>query len=161
MVFKQLERLLIQNGIPISDYMEETEGSAYSACQFKLNDCHVIYRQAKLTPKKKGQFVTFWKRLNTGPIAPFHEQDAFDYYVIGVKTGEGEGVFVFSKACLLKHGTISTVQKEGKRGFRVYLPFEIALNRQAAKSQSWQRQHFFHFDKPKAMINALSLDVAI
>lgn len=46
----------------ISDFENEPESKEYDACRFKLNGLNIISRKAKITPKKIGQFVTFWKR---------------------------------------------------------------------------------------------------
>lgn len=127
----------------ISSYQKEREGKEYEACQFVVNQHRIICRKAKLTPKKKGVFVTFWKRIGTGPIAPFHEMDSFNFYAIHVSLKTTEGVFIIPKSELLNHHLISSTQKEGKRGFRMYLPWETDLNKQATKSQAWQRQYYF------------------
>ena len=40
----------------------ENESTAYSACTFEINKLSILYREAKITPTKIGQFVTIWKR---------------------------------------------------------------------------------------------------
>lgn len=57
----------------VSDFKIEKESKEYVACQFKLEGMNVITRNSKTTPKKVGQFVTFWKRINNGSIQPFSE----------------------------------------------------------------------------------------
>lgn len=50
----------------------EAEGSEYEACRLGLNGYNIVFRVAKTTPTKIGQFVTVWKRLHTGaPIMPY------------------------------------------------------------------------------------------
>ena len=51
------------------------------------------------------------------------------------------GQFVFPKEVLLKHNIISSKQKEGKRGFRVYPPWDTPTSKQAQKTQNWQLQY--------------------
>ena len=48
--------------LAISNFHKELESKEYQACRFNLNNKHIICRTAKITPKKVGQFVTFWKR---------------------------------------------------------------------------------------------------
>ena len=65
--------------LELSGFKTETESKAYNACRFQLNGMHVLSRNAKITPKKAGQFVTFWKRQKNGPIEPFSGNDAIDF----------------------------------------------------------------------------------
>lgn len=127
----------------ISNYSIEAESEEYEACRFTLNEQKVVYRKAKETPKKTGQFVTFWKRNNKGIIEPLHETDAFDFYIITVSSKEEWGQFIIPKAILIKQGIISTEKKEGKRGFRVYPIWDQATSKQAQKTQDWQLKHFY------------------
>ena len=46
-VYKSLE-------FEITDFNQEEESQAYFACQFLLNSKKIIYRNAKITPKKVG-----------------------------------------------------------------------------------------------------------
>ncbi|MFV0346581.1 MAG: MepB family protein [Bacteroidales bacterium] len=50
----------------ISKVSNELEGTEYDACQFEPNGMKIISRSSKITPKKVGQFVTFWKRNQNG-----------------------------------------------------------------------------------------------
>ncbi|GAA4309285.1 MepB family protein [Nibribacter koreensis] len=126
----------------ITDFEVEPESQEYKACRFRVNGAVVMGREAKVTPKKVGQFVTFWQRNETGIIAPFSETDAFDYYTVNVRTENRFGQFVFPKAVLIKKGIISTEQKEGKRAFRVYPPWDMVHSKQAEQSQKWQSAFF-------------------
>ncbi|MFK8036930.1 MAG: MepB family protein [Crocinitomicaceae bacterium] len=138
-----LFQILKEQGLVLTNHFIESESQDYEAAQFEVNGSHVIYRKAKQTPKKKGQFVTYWKRLKTSVIAPFHESDGFDFYIITVQSDWGEGVFIFPKNVLIDQGIVSTSNKEGKRGFRVHIPFETDLNKQAVKTQAWQRKCYY------------------
>ena len=124
--------------LEISDFRIETESREYKACQFQLNGLHIICRNAKITPKKVGQFVTCWKRNTKGITEPYSEADRCDLYVINVQSGDNIGQFVFPKSVLIEKGIISTDKKDGKRGFRVYPSWDTAISAQAVKTQKWQ-----------------------
>ncbi|WP_417443370.1 MepB family protein [Joostella sp.] len=130
-----------------SDFKPALESKEYSACTFKLNGLNIIYRDGKVTPKKAGQFVTFWKRIENKSIAPFHTIDEFDFFVVTVKSANEIGQFVFPKSVLIRKGIISTEHKEGKRAFRVYSPWDRPQNKQAQRSQQWQTDYFYPVNK--------------
>jgi hypothetical protein len=132
--------------LQISDFMQESESKEYKAVQFQLNGLHIICRTAKITPKKVGLFVTFWKRSKDGPIAPFHKTDPFDLFVINVQQEGQYGQFVIPKSELQKRGLISSETKEGKRGFRVYPAWDITQNKQAQRTQKWQLNYFIEIN---------------
>ncbi len=50
--------------------------------------------------------------------------------------------FIFPKSVLLKQDVLSINGKGGKRGIRVYPPWDATINRQAQKTQKWQREYF-------------------
>jgi hypothetical protein len=127
----------------ISHFKLEPESREYDACRFDLDGRKIICRNAKITPKKVGQFVTFWKRNENGPIEPFEENDKIDFYVVIVRTENGFGQFVFPKSVLIGKGIISSGKKEGKRAFRVYPSWDIAKNKQAERTQNWQLNYFY------------------
>lgn len=131
----------------ISNFRKEIESKEYDACRFELNGLNIISRSAKVTPKKVGQFVTFWKRNQDGIIEPLEETDLFDFYIITVKTETQLGQFVFPKSILIKKGIISTDKKEGKRGFRVYPVWDKTTSKQAEKTQKWQLTFFYKIDE--------------
>lgn len=130
-------------GFEISNFKLEPESTAYDACRFKLNRQHIISRSAKITPKKVGQFLTFWKRNANGFIEPFEEVDLFDFFIVNVRIENWFGQFVFPKSILIKKGIISTEKKEGKRAFRVYPNWDIVKNKQAQQTQKWQLDYFY------------------
>lgn len=126
----------------ISDLLVELESKEYDACRYQLNGFKIISRTAKRTPKKVGQFVTFWKRNAAGPIEPFEENDEFDFFVVNVHCEDKSGQFVFPKSILIQKGIISTDKKEGKRAFRVYPSWDLVESKQATQSQKWQLEYF-------------------
>lgn len=128
--------------IEISNFEVEKESKNYNACKFDLNDLKIIFRKAKVTPTKIGQFVTLWKRNSDGITVPISISDAFDYVIIYVKTENNSGQFVFPKSILINKGIVSSDKKNGKRGFRVYPIWENAINKQANQTQKWQLNYF-------------------
>lgn len=130
-------------GLNITEFEVELESIEYDACKFKLNDKEIVCRTSKITPRKIGQFVTFWKRSENGPIEPFEETDNLDFFIVIVQTKTDVGQFVFPKSILISKGVISTSTKSGKRAFRVYPPWDVPTSKQAIQSQQWQLQFFY------------------
>ena len=130
----------------ISDIVIEPEGKEYKACQFKLDGLKIINRSGKATPKKNGQFVTFWRRNNNGITEPFNENDEIAFLLVNVCKEDRIGQFVLPKSALLENGIISSAQKDGKRGFRVYPNWDTPNSSQAEKTQIWQSKYFVEFD---------------
>ena len=128
--------------LKISNFEVDKESKNYNACTFKLNNLKIIFRKAKITPTKIGQFVTLWKRNKQKITEPFSVSDEFDFVIIYVKAEHNSGQFVFPKSVLIENGIISSDKKEGKRGFRVYPIWEIAINKQAIQTQKWQLNYF-------------------
>ncbi|WP_316824900.1 MepB family protein [Pedobacter miscanthi] len=120
----------------------EPESREYTACTFELNGLKIIHRQSKITPTKTGQFVTIWKRNEAGITIPFNEQDGFDLLMISTKTENHFGQFIFSKATLSDHKIITKNDIEGKRGIRIYPPWDPVTSKQAEKTQKWQIPYF-------------------
>ncbi|WP_299064290.1 MepB family protein [uncultured Polaribacter sp.] len=143
--------------LEISDFIKELEGKEYDACQFELNGMKIICRSSKITPKKIGQFVTFWRRNKEGITEPFNENDKIDFYVINVSSENNFGQFVFPKSELINKGIISTKIKDGKRGFRVYPKWDRAENKQAKKTQKWQLNYFYEINKLTDLIKVSEL----
>jgi hypothetical protein len=126
----------------LKNVKSEPESADYKAFTFQLNDLFVLYREAKITPTKTGQFVTLWKRKLGQPIEPFHVSDAIDFVIVCTRNAAQFGQFIFPKSLLIEKGIISTETKEGKRAFRVYPPWDLAENKQAQASQKWQLNYF-------------------
>jgi hypothetical protein len=129
----------------------EKESAEYAALKFEFNKRKVIFREAKITPTKIGQFVTFWKRINNGPIQPFDASDDFDLFIVNTKTDGHFGQFIFTKQILIQQGIITHNNKEGKRAIRVYPPWDIAINKQAQKTQKWQLNYFLEIPLDKTI----------
>lgn len=101
-----------------------------------------ITRKAKITPKKIGQFASIWKRNTLGITVPRSFDDKFEFLIIQCEKGTLQGRFVFPKSILVEKGVVSSPKREGKRGFRVYPPWDKTESRQAIKTQKWQVDFF-------------------
>lgn len=129
-------------GISLTNYKVSKESVEYGACSFKLNGRFIEHRISKITPTKVGQFVTIWKRSKDGDTEPFDIADNLDFMLITAKTGTNLGQFVLPKSLLIEKGIISHKGNIGKRGMRVYPPWDMVTNKQAENTQSWQVKYF-------------------
>ncbi|MGK5548739.1 MepB family protein [Streptomyces sp. URMC 127] len=130
------------SGFVCSRPVAEPESAEYAAHRFALDGQPVVFRVAKTTPTKAGQFVTVWQRSAEGPIRPFDAEDGIDLFVISSRDSGHFGQFVFPREVLCDRGIVSRNGKGGKRGFRVYPPWVTAPNRQANSTQAWQVNYF-------------------
>lgn len=137
--------------IEIKNTVKNHESNNYGAYTGELLGKNVTFRTAKSTPKKLGYFVALWKRKNEGEIAPYSLKDPQDLFIISVKNDSLFGLFIFPKKVLLKHNILSSKEKEGKRGFRLYASWNTVNNPQAAKTQSWQTAYFFQTNLSKTL----------
>ncbi|WP_406825753.1 MepB family protein [Pedobacter sp. KACC 23697] len=133
-------------GYQISNLQIENESLEYAACTFELNGLKIKHRLSKITPTKAGQFVTIWKRNEAGITAPFTDQDEFDLLIISVNDAGRSGQFIFPKAILVQHKIITANGIAGKRGIRIYAPWDVAVNKQAQKTQQWLAPYFLQID---------------
>jgi hypothetical protein len=129
-------------GFDLTNLKQNLESAEYGACSFGLNQKNIQYRISKITPTKTGQFVTIWKRNKVGITEPFDILDDLDFIIITSKSGDNFGQFIFPKSVLADNGIITRNGKDGKRGIRVYPPWDIVKNKQAVKTQNWQTQYF-------------------
>jgi hypothetical protein len=137
-----IQEMLFDNcKFEIKKLTPEPESSEYGACTFSLNNLNILFRTAKITPTKTGQFVTLWKRINQGPIQPFDSTDPIDLFMVSTRTENHFGVFIFPKSILITKEIVSD-KKEGKRAIRVYPPWDITTSKQARKTQNWQLDYF-------------------
>ena len=155
---KQIETEVYSKcGLKISDLQHEAESKEYDACRFDLSGRKIASRTSKITPKKVGQFVTFWKRNENGIIEPLNEKHSFDFYAINVRSEKEFGQFIFPKSVLVTKGIVSTVNKEGKRGFRVYSIWDVPLSKQAEQTQKWQLDYFYEINNATDFNKVLEL----
>jgi hypothetical protein len=124
----------------------DKESSAYSACSFELNGSKILYREAKVTPTKIGQFVTIWKRNNESITEPFDVRDDIDLVIVSCRNKEHFGQFVFPKNILGDKKIFTKNNIDGKRGIRVYTAWDIAESKQAKQTQAWQLEYFLEMN---------------
>ncbi len=145
---KIVKELVFDNcGFILTNLQNNKESLEYAACSFQLNGKSIQFRSSKITPTKTGQFVTIWKRNNEGITEPFDTSDYIDFLIITSKSGDNFGLFIFPKSVLIENGIITNNSKKGKRGMRVYPPWDIAPNKQAERTQNWQTKHFISIIK--------------
>jgi hypothetical protein len=151
--FKFIKKHLFDEcGFKITNFKEEDESIEYCACRFKIQDQFVLYRQAKITPTKLGQFVTIWKRPHPdSPIQPYDIKDNVDLFIVTVKFNDRFGQFVFPKSVLIQQRVLSVNGKGGKRALRVYPPWDKTESQQARKTQQWQLDYFIEISKSKTV----------
>ncbi|MFC0211561.1 MepB family protein [Paenibacillus chartarius] len=125
-----------------SDLCGEVQNSEYGAYLFQANNRIIRFRAAKVTPSKMGQFVTLWRRTGDGTTQPYDGSEEVDYFVISTRDGNRFGQFVFPKDALLQFNIVSNHGSGGKRGIRVYPPWDRPTSRQAQKTQNWQLDYF-------------------
>jgi len=139
---KIIESVYFICGFTISNLKIKSEGVAYGACSFVLNGLKIEHRTSRVTPTKTGQFVTIWKRGHDGLTTPFDKADDIDFVVITSGRGDDLGQFIFPMAVLVEGGICSKNGKGGKRGIRVYPPWDTTHSKQAASTQRWQKEYF-------------------
>ena len=137
-------------GFDMINFVRNDEGVDYDACSFVLNRRSVQYRASRVTLKKLGQFVAIWKRNDEGITVPFSLNDGIDFIIVTSKMDDNFGQFIFPKAVLAEKGVMTRTGKEGKRGMRLYPPWDSPENKQAQKSQAWQNKFFVSMKGVKA-----------
>ncbi|NMM88207.1 hypothetical protein B2J88_28285 [Rhodococcus sp. SRB_17] len=120
----------------------EPESAEYGAHTLTVDGSSAVFRIAKTTPTKLGQFVTLWRRSDAGPIRPFDTSDGVEIFIVRVSDGKQFGHFIFPVDVLVKRGVVSTDFTGGKRAIRVYPPWVTTTSAQASRTQKWQVEHF-------------------
>lgn len=132
------------HGYPCSEPQADVESRAYGAHAFELSGHRAVFRLAKTTPTKVGQFVTLWQRTaDDGPIRPSDSSDGIGLYVVSVRGEAGFGQFIFPQRVLIAQGVVSQDFVGGKRAVRVYPPWSRPGSRTARATQRWQLEHFY------------------
>ena len=145
--YVQVQKVIDEiTGFQCKNFKSEVESQEYSAATFEINNIRIVFRVAKITPTKIGQFVIFWKRINNGPIMPFDRLDEFDFLMVYVRSQGYTGLFIFPKSVLFSKDMISQHGNGGKRALRVYPSWDITDNKQARATQAWQLRYFIEFD---------------
>lgn len=134
---------LLAGVAPTRAPQREPESGEYGACRLDLAGRVVVFRVAKTTPTKIGQFVTIWKRpAPSDEIAPLDNGDGVDVVIVSVADATHRGQFVFDQQALLKYGVMSRGGQGGKRAIRVYPPWSKPVAKDAIKTQQWQLRYF-------------------
>lgn len=142
-IIQQFENLVLKPmNLSISTLEKDVECNEYIGYNFEVKELSFKFRKAKITPKKVGQFVTLWKRNSAKQTEPFDENDIFDYYIITTEEDSKLGFYFFPKSILIEKNILTSIKKEGKRGFRVYPNWVKPENKQAEKTQNWQQDYF-------------------
>lgn len=141
------ENIYDRCGMVCSNPLVHSESTAYAACSFELNHKKIQHRCSKITPTKTGQFVTIWKRNSEGVTEPFDISDGIDFMIITSRQDDQLGQFIFPVSVLIEKGIVSKNGKGGKRGIRVYPPWDKPESKQALATQRWQSDFFIYASK--------------
>lgn len=115
----------------------------YNSCELEIKNHKIIYRTAKITPKKPGAFVAIWKKDTSNKNIPFSIEDDFTHMVIYIEEQNNKGVFIFTKQDLTDLGIISHPTCKGKMGVRLYPIWCKNLNKQATNNKDKQSPSFY------------------
>lgn len=145
------------NGFSCSEPRADVESRDYGAHTFEVNGHRAVFRVARTTPTKIGQFVTLWQRTaqGSGPIRPFDSADGIGLFVVSVRGHAGFGQFVFPQSVLVARGVVSQDFVGGKRAVRVYPPWSEPTSRTAQATQRWQLEHFYPIPAPAGALQRL------
>lgn len=141
-----IEKLYKPLNLKVTNVIREKEGKEYDAHKLNINDCNILYRAAKTTPTKLGQFVTLWKRINN-KTTPYTKDDPIDIAIIDVSTKNNSVQFIFPKNILIEKGILASDNNIGKMAFRVYPLWDIPISKQAIKTKKWQLKYFFSYEE--------------
>jgi hypothetical protein len=147
----ELKRL----GCACSAPRADAESVEYGAHTFEVNGRNAVFRVARTTPKKAGQFVTLWRRTTPdgrGPIRPYDSSESVDLFMVSVRGDAALGLFVFPQDVLVACGVVSRGFIGGKRAIRVYPPDSEPTNKTAESTQRWQLEHYFPVPDPSSAL---------
>ena len=121
----------------------------------------VVFRIAKTTPTKIGQFVTLWKRPKPdekpsalgNKTAPLHCNDGIDFVVVHAQNESNCGQFIFNRTILVEKGIVASDNSRGKTAFRIYPPWSKPQATDALRSQKWQIQYFVPYTNNNSPLN--------
>lgn len=140
---KRIEDLIFKvKGHKIKNLTKDKESEEYFGYDFQIDSLNIKFRISKITPKKVGQFVTLWKRNAENQIEPFRSDAIFDFYIVVAKQKDKFGFFLFPENVLSQKQILTTNQKKGKLGFRVYPNWTKTQTNQAKNTQLWQTEYF-------------------
>lgn len=138
--FLSSQNLLVSGRLAV---WAEEKNSDYESAVFMQNGELWRWRTARITPATPGAFVALWRRNSQGSTEPFDATDECAGVMIGVADDDGSGIFTFTNKDLERLGIYHSAAQAGKRGFRLYMPWNDGLNRQAQRTKEVQAQFFF------------------
>lgn len=151
--------IIVQNlfhplGLVVDNFSADDLNSNYLACNFEINKLSCVFREAKLTPKKLGNFVALWKRPLNGEkhlaVTIPHDATDFEFCFIFVEKDAFLGIFIFPSLILQEKNIISNGKiNSGRRGFRLYPNWDILTSKQALSTQKWQLDYFINLTDDK------------
>lgn len=146
------------------------ESAKYEALIFSLDNKNIVYRKGKVTPDRPGAFLAVWQRPPLGNLdgnkpIPL-ESNALDYLFVQVDNYSSittndilvknpmHGMFIFPVSVLIEKGIVSSINKKGKTGFRVFPPWSDdrgvdgtrVFSESGKKTQRWQLPYFLEID---------------
>lgn len=122
----------------------ESQNSDYESGLARIGEEYWHIRTARTTPTKPGAFLAFWSRDENGVTEPFSAGSVHAGLLVFVEQLGHRGVFRFTASHLTQLG-ITSGQKAGKRGFRVYPHWCTDLNATATATQRAQSSAFHEF----------------
>ena len=129
-----------------SPVLHEAESADYGACRFRLDGHNIVFRVAKTTPTKIGQFVTLWTRRRPGDaIEPLDASDPVDFVVVCTSNAAHNGQFIFDRKILIEKGVMSSRETVGKRAIRVHPPWSNPVATEAVRTQKSQLRYFLDY----------------
>jgi hypothetical protein len=141
----------LPNNLKPEKIIISNESKDYHSLNFQINNVNVEYREAKVTAKKLGYFVTLWKRNSLNKTSPYDISENIDFYCFGIADNFRFGQFIFPKHILFEKGILSSSKHKGKLGFRLYTPSLELKSKQAIKTQLWQARYFLNFEDKLAL----------
>jgi hypothetical protein len=138
--FSAFEAYAVEVGVTVA-VTPEAQNSDYESGIAHIHGEAWHIRTARNTPTKQGAFVAFWQWDVDGTTTPFRDDDCAAGLLVFVEQQRRRGVFRFTRAHLADLG-ISSGDKAGKRGFRVYPTWCAGLSAQAVSTQRSQSPAF-------------------
>lgn len=144
---KAIDEIYIPSGLTVTkEPVREEDNLNYSGGRVELDGALVVFREAKVTPKKIGLFVAIWKKSSSENV-PLDVKDGIRFVVISCSEGLRRGQFIFDKEVLVERKILSVNEKGGKLGFRVYPPWSVTTSKTAQATQLWQTKYFLEIKK--------------
>lgn len=140
--------LLAATNLKIINIIDVGVNKKYHASQFYVSNLLFEFRVANITPKKQGGFVALWKKIlgasGVKVNIPYALSD-FNFCIIYIGDVINSGLFIFTNSVLQDQKILSSNNRGGKLGFRIY-PKWVNLKSEAAQNtQSWQQKYFINF----------------